>query len=139
MYRIKLSALARAFLAEFGVDILWQAILVNLLAGDLVTADMGDDAARQVLQTVSDMPTYKVLGFILGSATTVGGGYLAARLARQFPYYHGLGMGLLGIAFTLYLWQEQTFWLGLFSVLANIPLCIWGAHLAKRHMPPPTE
>src|SRR3954470_21437799 len=116
MYRIKFSALALAFLAEFGVDILWQAILVNLLAGDQVTADMSDDAARQVLQAISEMPAYTVLSFILGNATTAGGVYLAARLARQYPYYHGLGMGLLGIAFTLYLWREQTFWLGLFSV-----------------------
>jgi hypothetical protein len=139
MYRIKLSALALAFLAELGVDILWRAIVINLLAGDQITADMGEDAARQVLEAVSQTPTYLMIGFVLGNVTTVGGGYLAARLSRQYPYYHGLGMGLLGIAFTLYLWREQTLWLGLFSILANIPLCIWGAHLAKRHMPPPEE
>ena len=32
--------------------------------------------------------------------------------------------------------REQPLWLGLFAILSNIPLCIWGAHLAKRHIPP---
>jgi len=137
MYRIRFVALALAFLAEVGVDILWQGLLLRVLAGDSITPDMSDDAARQALLAVSQLPTYTVISFLLGNATTVGGGYLAARLARQYPYYHGLGMGLIGIALTLYMWQSDGLWLGLFSVLTNIPLCIWGAHLAKRHMPTP--
>jgi hypothetical protein len=137
MYRISFFALVLAFLAELGVDILTQAILVHVFAGDAFTSDMSEDAARQLFETVTQMPAFTAMSLLLGTATTVGGGYLAARLARQYPYYHGLGMGLLGIAFTLFLWREQQLWLGLFAVLSNIPLCIWGAHLAKRHMPPP--
>lgn len=136
MYRIRFFALVLAFLAELGVDILTQAILVPLFAGDGFTSDMSEDAVRQLFETVTQTPAYTVASLLLGTATTVGGGYLAARLARQYPYYHGLGMGLLGIAFTLFMWREQPLWLGLFAVLSNIPLCIWGAHLAKRHMPP---
>ena len=136
MYRIRFFALVLAFLAELGVDILTQAILVHLFAGDSFTSDMSEDAVRQLFETVTQTPAYTAASLLLGTATTVGGGYLAARLARQYPYYHGLGMGLLGIAFTLFMWREQPLWLGLFAVLSNIPLCIWGAHLAKRHMPP---
>jgi hypothetical protein len=137
MYRISFFALVLAFLAELGVDIMSQAILVNLLSGDGIADDMSTDAARQAFEAVTQSPAFTTWSLILGTATTVGGGYLAARLARQYPYYHGLGMGLLGIAFTLFLWREQPLWLGLFAILSNIPLCIWGAHLAKKHMPPP--
>jgi hypothetical protein len=136
MYRISFFALVLAFLAELGVDILTQAILVHVVAGDAFSPDLTEDAARQLLESITQTPAYISMSLLLGTATTIGGGYLAARLARQYPYYHGLGMGLLGIAFTLFLWREQPLWLGLFAVLSNIPLCIWGAHLAKRHMPP---
>jgi hypothetical protein len=136
MYRISFFALILAFLAELGVDILTQAILVHVFAGDALTTDLSEDAARQLFETVTQTPAFTAMSLLLGTATTVGGGYLAARLARQYPYYHGLGMGLLGIAFTLFLWREQPLWLGLFAVLSNIPLCIWGAHLAKRRMRP---
>ena len=136
MYRISFFALVLAFLAELGVDILTQAILVRVVAGDAFSSDLTEDAARQLLESITQTPAYTAMSLLLGTATTIGGGYLAARLARQYPYYHGLGMGLLGIAFTLFLWREQPLWLGLFAILSNIPLCIWGAHLAKRHMPP---
>jgi hypothetical protein len=46
-------------------------------------------------------------------------------------------MAILGIVYTLYLWRAAPLWLSLLSLLSNIPLSIWGAHLAKRHMPPP--
>jgi len=137
MYRISILALVLAFLAEMGVDVLTQAILINAFAGDSLSPDMSDEAARQAFQTITQIPAFMTISFILGSATTVGGGYLAARLARRFPYYHGLGMGLIGIAFTLYMWREVTLWMGLLSLVSSIPLCIWGAHLAKKHMPPP--
>ena len=31
------------------------------------------------------------------AATTIGGAYLAARIAKRIPYYHGLAMGIVGM------------------------------------------
>ena len=73
-----------------------------------------------------------VLAF--GLATTVGGGYLAARIAKNIPYYHGLGMGLLGIAYAFVLWPEQPDGYTWFGLLITIPAAIYGAHLAKLRM-----
>jgi hypothetical protein len=137
MYRISFFALVVAFLAELGVDILMQGILFRIFAGDALQLDMADAAVQQLYETVSATPGYTLASLLLGTGTTVGGGYLAARMARQYPYYHGLGMGLIGMAFTLYLWRTSPLWLSLFAFFSNVPLCIWGAHLAKRHMPPP--
>lgn len=136
MYRISFFALVVAFLAEIGVDILSHSLLFYAFASGSIQADMGDAEFRQLYDTVSASSAFTLASLLLGSATTIGGGYFAARLARRYPYYHGLAMGLIGIAFTLYLWREQPLWLGLLSVVTNIPLCIYGAHLARRHMPP---
>jgi hypothetical protein len=137
MYRISFFALVVAFLAELGVDILLQGILFHVFAGDAMQPDMADAALKELYEKVRATSSYTLVSLVLGTGTTVGGGYLAARLARQYPYYHGLGMGLLGMAFTLYLWRTSPLWLSLFALLSNVPLCIWGAHLAKRHMPQP--
>jgi len=137
MYRISIVALVIAFLAELGADWVIQLGLFMAFAGDSISGDMTPDALQKVFETVSATPGYTAAVVVLGTATTFGGGYLAARLARRYPYYHGLGMGLLGIAFALYYWRANALWLDLLSVLSNIPVCIWGAHLAKRHMPPP--
>jgi hypothetical protein len=137
MYRISVIAVVAAFLAEVAADLVIRHLLFFMFAGDAYSADMSDAAAQQLFEKIADTPGFTAAGVLLGSATIVGGGYLAARIARRFPYYQGLGMGILGVALTLYVWQAQPLWLDLLSLLTNIPLCIWGAHLAKRHLPPP--
>jgi len=137
MYRISLPALVIAFFAEFVADHLIQLCLLFALGGDAVSADMSQDELQKVIEAVTAMPVFTAALVIFGTATTFGGGYLAARIARQYPYYHGLGMGLIGIAFVVYFWPENPGWLSVLSLLSNIPVAIWGAHYAKRHMPPP--
>jgi hypothetical protein len=137
MYRIRISALLIAFFAEFVVDVVMQMCLLSWFAGGAISRDMTQDDFRKVVEAVSAMPSFTFAAVVLGSASTFGGGYLAARIARQYPYYHGLGMGLLGIAGVLYYWQAGPLWLSLLGLVSNIPLAIWGAHVAKRHMPAP--
>ena len=137
MYRISIPALVIAFFAELAVDWVINLCMFIFFAGDALTGDMTNEAVQQVYETVGKVPAYTFLSVVFGSATVVGGGYLAARIARKFPYYHGLGMAILGIAYTLYLWRAAPLWLSLLSLFSNIPLSIWGAHLATRHMPPP--
>lgn len=137
MYRISLPALVIAFFAEFVADHLVQLCLLFAFGGDAVSADMSQDELQKVIEAVTAMPAFTAALVIFGTATTFGGGYLAARIARQYPYYHGLGMGLIGIAFVVYFWPDNPGWLSVLGLLSNIPVAIWGAHYAKRHMPPP--
>lgn len=137
MYRISIPALAIAFLAELAADWVIQLGLLLAFGGDAITSDMSPEELQKVLDAVSAMPAFTAAIVLLGTATTFGGGYLAARIARQYPYYHGLGMGLVGIAYILYYWQANSVWLNLLGLLSNVPVAIWGAHFAKRHMPPP--
>jgi hypothetical protein len=138
MYRISIPALVIAFFAELAADWVIQLCLLLGLGGDFMSqGDMTQADAQKVMDAVTAMPTFTAAILVFGTGTTFGGGYLAARIARQYPYYHGLGMGLLGIAWVLYFWQANAVWLSVLSLLLNIPVSIWGAHVAKRHMPPP--
>lgn len=136
MHRISIPALVIAFFAELAADWVIQLCLLLGLGGDAMSGDMTQADAQKVMDTVTAMPSFTLAILVLGTGTTFGGGYLAARIARQYPYYHGLGMGLLGTAWVLYFWQANPVWLNLLSLFLNIPVSIWGAHVAKRHMPP---
>ena len=137
MYRISIPALVIAFFAELAADWVIQLGLLLAFGGDAMSGDMTQDEVQKVMEAVTAMPSFTLAILVFGTATTFGGGYLAARIARQYPYYHGLGMGLLGTAWVLYFWQANAIWMNLLSLLLNIPVSIWGAHIAKRHMPPP--
>ena len=68
------------------------------------------------------------------SLTTVAGAYLAARLARRIPYYHGLAMGVIGVVFGLFFWHQDAIWLDYLGVILTIPLSLFGSHLARNRM-----
>jgi hypothetical protein len=132
--RISPRALAIAFAAELGVDFIISMVVFGFFAGDLlkpgITQEEFEAVARQVMQTTPYVPWM----MMFGTATTIGGGYLAARLAKQIPYYHGLAMGVLGIVYILVGWNGDLGWLNVLALLITIPASLYGAHLAKKHM-----
>lgn len=137
MYRISIPALVIAFFAELAADWVIQVGLLLIFGGGSLNDDMSPEQIQNVFDTVSAMPAFTAAIVILGTGTTFGGGYLAARIARQYPYYHGLGMGLAGMAYILYFWKANPLWMNLLGLLSNVPVSIYGAHVAKRHMPAP--
>ncbi len=134
MPRIDFRAVIIAFTAEFAIDLVIGALLFYLFAGDRITPEMTDaqflEVRRWVLENTS------CLGWLLlsGSATTVGGGYLAARLAKRIPYYHGLAMGIAGIIDIVIEWDSEYTGLAWLGLLTTIPLALFGAHFAKKQM-----
>ena len=135
MPRISIKAIAVAFAAELLADLLIQALVFPFFAGDLLAKDMSQEELQKVFRTVSETTAYVPWMFVLGTATTVGGAYFAARLAKRIPYYHGLAMGILGILFILVTWNSELGWMNFLGLLVTIPASLYGAHLAKKHMP----
>jgi hypothetical protein len=44
-------------------------------------------------------------------------------------------MGIIGIVFSLVLWSADATWLFYLGLLLTIPVSLYGAHLAKKHLP----
>jgi hypothetical protein len=139
MHRISFIAVISAFLAEIVVDYIRSYIQLIVFAIVAVSPGMSEADASKAIAAATESTTYLACIVLLGTATTIGGGYLAARIAKTFPYYNGLAIGIIGLAFQLYLWRMNPLWLNLFSVVTVIPASIYGAHLAKPHIIPPTE
>lgn len=134
MNRISWKYVCLAFLAEFGVDIVIDTILLYVVARGTLSSDLDQDALQKATEAVVNSSEYLVGKMLFGTATTVGGGYLVARLAKTFPYYNGLGIGLVGLAFSLMFWGGPI-WFNLFGMLMVIPASIYGAHLARKPAP----
>jgi hypothetical protein len=133
---ISIKAILLAFGAEFIADQIIRSIAFAMFAQSMYTTGMPDAELEKVRQAVFDTTSYIPWMFAFGGATTVAGGYLAARIAKKIPYYHGLGIGVVGVLFILTFWQDEAGWLDWLGLLITIPLSVYGAHLAKLHMTP---
>jgi hypothetical protein len=134
---ISIKAVLIAFGAEFIADQIIRSIAFALFAQGMFTSGMSDADLEKMRQAVFDTTSYIPWMFVFGAATTVAGGYLAARIAKKIPYYHGLAIGVVGVLFILTFWQDEAGWLDWLGLLITIPLSVYGAHLAKRHLPDP--
>ena len=132
---ISLKAIAIAFTAELGVDFLISLFVFTSFAGDQLTPGMDQSEFEQVARQITQTTPYLAWMMVLGTGTTVGGAWLAARLARRIPYYHGLAMGILVILFSLVTWNGDLGWLNVFALVITIPASLYGAHLAKKQLP----
>lgn len=117
-------------------------LLLDGLTGILLTLFMGrkalpDGASQADLQkafeAIGQSPSYLGASLLLGSASTVLGGYLAARMAGRLPYLNSAAYGVLGLLLMLLMGAPDTpLWFDLFGDLSTLPLALAGGHWAKR-------
>jgi len=131
---ISFLAIAMAFATELVADWIIQMLLFMLFAGDQMHTGMSEEEYQALVQSVLQTTALPHWVMAFGLATTVGGAYLAARIAKRIPYYHGLAMGIVGIIYIVAASDELDgqAWLG---ILVTIPLSLFGAHLARKHLP----
>lgn len=133
MSRISWKFVLLAFAAEFVVDSIINSVLLIMFAHGTLSPDLDRESFRKASEIVINSSDFLLAKIVLGTATTVGGGYFAARLAKTFPYYNGLGIGLVGLALSIVFWGGPI-WFNLFGVLMVVPASIYGAHIARKHM-----
>ena len=133
---ISLKAIAIAFAAELGVDFCLSMFVFGFFVGDELKPGMTDSEFEELARHVTQTTAYVPWMMLLGTATTVGGAYLAARLAKNIPYYHGLAMGIVGVVYILALWEAGGGAIQYFGLLSTIPLSILGAHFARKSISP---
>ena len=135
MNRIDIKAVVIAFVAEFCVDIVVMIFLMGIFGRGQLNPDMGEAEFKATLEAINAQGDFQLAAFVSGMATVVLGGYLVARIAKGFPYYNGLAIGVVGVVFTLAFAAGSPLWFTILAGLLTIPLSIYGAHLAKKHRP----
>lgn len=134
MKKIRIGAVVIAFVAELGLDQILSTILLFAFGHTDFSADMSDAERLAFVRKVWSDGGFIFVAFVLGTATTILGGYVCARIAKQFPYYNGLAIGIVGFVFTLLVMGEAPWWYTALGLLMSVPASIYGAHLAKPHI-----
>jgi hypothetical protein len=138
MMKIRIRAVVIAFVVELGLDQIISAILLVVFDHTGFSPDMSDAERQAFVTAVWSDGEFVLSAFVLGTATTVLGGYVCARIAKVFPYYNGLAIGIVGLVFSLFVMGEAPVWYSVFGLMLALPASIYGAHLAKPHIPPAT-
>jgi hypothetical protein len=131
--RIDLRAVIIAFAIELGLDSIISSILLLVMGAGVFGADMSDADFRKAAAPIIASFDFLLAGAVFGTATTIAGGYLAARLANAFPLYNGLAMGVVGLVFNAFQIAGFPAWYITLALLSPIPCSIYGAYLARKH------
>ncbi|MBI3147674.1 MAG: hypothetical protein HYZ17_04100 [Betaproteobacteria bacterium] len=132
MNRISLKAVVLGFLLVLVLDVALGVAQLALHSDELFVEGQSDEQMAAALDALTTSASFLIFSILSGTLTTVVGGYVAARIAKRYPYFNGLALGVLGTAFGLAFWSEYPLWFNLAALVTGIPASLLGAHLAVR-------
>jgi hypothetical protein len=134
MHNISIRAVVLASLAVFGIDIVSNFVLISLFGGPTFGSGMSEEQMRRAFQVLFQDSRYLTFALIFGTASTVLGGYLAARLARAVPYFNALAFGVLGLIVGMLTSGDLPTWFKIIGFGLTVPAAVLGGHIAKVRM-----
>ena len=131
MTRFDPKAITIAMLLSLALDVVGSTVLLAAFSTGLNDSMSSEQLTAAVLAVLQNT------GFLLaslayGTATTVIGGYVAARVARAYPYFNALAVGVLGIVLGLLLGGDAPAWFNALAYLIGPPAALYGGHLARQ-------
>lgn len=139
MQNISIRAVILATLAVLGIDILSGMVLTQMFGGPGWDTELSKEEIQRAYQVLMQDVRYLTLGLLLGTASTVLGGYLAARLARSMPYYNALAFGVFGILISMIGAGDLPTWVKVVGLGLSVPAAVLGGHIAKLRMSKPAS
>lgn len=134
MHNISVRAVVLASLAVFGIDIVSNFLLISLFGGPALGSGMTDEQMHRALQVLFQDARYLTFALIFGTASTVLGGYLAARLAGAVPYFNALAFGVFALTVSVLTAGEVPTWFKIMAFGLTLPAALLGGHIAKERM-----
>jgi hypothetical protein len=131
MTRFDPKAIAIAMLLALVLDVVGAVFFQTVFGGEL-REGMSSEQVKAVIEAMQQNTGYLLASLAYGTATTVFGGYVAARLARAYPYFNALAVGVIGIALSLMLTSVTPGWFDALAYLITLPAAVLGGHLGRR-------
>jgi hypothetical protein len=133
MQGISFKAVILGTAAMFALDILIGIVLFGIFAEGL-TSGMTEQELDAVSADLIKNEAYLFWGAVLGTLTTIVGGYVAARVAGLLPYKNAFAFGVLGIVIGILLPGDFPLWFNILGFVIVLPAALFGAYIAKRRM-----
>lgn len=134
MRYIDIRAIVLATLAVFGIDSVSEIVLFSAFSN--LPAGASDEQVQAVAAALAIDTGYLRAALILGTASTIVGGFLVARLARQIPYFNALAYAVLGVVLSLVFSTltaaDFPLWFQVVGIGLTVPAALLGAYFGKR-------
>ncbi|NMM12473.1 MAG: hypothetical protein HHJ17_02870 [Rhodoferax sp.] len=136
MKRFNLKAVAIGTLTMLALDLLTGVVSFIVFSGDSLTSGATQSEITAAGKIIEQNDGYLLFGLLLGSLSTVIGGYIAARIARNLPLFNAFAVGVVGIAAGILLGgqSESPEWFNAVGYISTIPAAIAGGWLARNTM-----
>lgn len=122
-------------------------LALDIMTGSVAWSVFGDEALHsnstpaEVMAAANSLGQnndYLLTSLFLGTFSTVLGGYIAARLAKNLPLFNACAVGVVGIAIGILLCEQSDSpgWFNALGYLSTIPAAIVGGWLARNEKRP---
>lgn len=128
---IDIRAIVLATLAVFGIDFITGIVLFSVFTTEQI-ANASDEQVRAAALALTKDASYLRAALVLGTASTVVGGFLVARIARTLPYFNALAYGVIGMVLGTLTTNELPTWFRVIGIALTVPASLLGAYLGKR-------
>jgi hypothetical protein len=132
MKNISFKAVAIAVLATLGLDIVSGIVLTMILGGDTFAPGLTEQQTKEAVARLTSSDAFLRSSLVLGTLTTVIGGYIAARLAQTVPYFNALAFGIVGVLFGVAAAGTLPLWYEIIGFGVALPAALLGGHIAKQ-------
>lgn len=130
---IDIRAIVLATLAVFGIDFVTGIVLFSVFTEPVTNAS--EEQVRAAAAALANDPGYLKAVLVLGTASTVVGGFLVARIARAIPYFNALAYGVLGMLLSTLTTGDLPTWFRVVGIGLTVPASLLGAYFCKRVAP----
>jgi len=106
--------------------------VIDLLSGIYGIILFADGMSEEALILASQSQNYLLWGLLVGTASTVVGGFIAAKIGKLAPYQNASVIGILGVVIGIILGGENPLWFDVTANLTVIPAALLGGYLVVR-------
>jgi hypothetical protein len=129
MRSLDIRAILLATLAVFGIAFFTSWMLFAAFGGPMGGSD---EQVKSAVEAMTRDPGYLRAALIFGTASTIVGGFLVARIARQIPYFNALAYGLLSVVLSVLLSGDLPTWVRVVGIGLTLPAALLGAYFGRR-------
>jgi hypothetical protein len=134
MKRFSVKAIALGALVMIALDLLTGVVSYMVFGGDALQPGATPEEIRTMAELLQQNDGYLLTALVFGIATTILGGYVTARLARQLPLLNACALGIVGVVLGLLLSgpADSPAWFDAIGYIAIVPAAIFGGYLGRR-------
>jgi hypothetical protein len=104
------------------------ALILDIIGGIAGIPLFAESMTEEAILAVEKQTNFLLYSLVIGSLTTVLGGYISAKYGKLAPYKNSVIFGLIGVIIGLMLATFDPLWFDIIGFISLIPASVLGAY-----------